>query len=70
MMQRAKWLLLLSFLFVHTSNIRADLPKADAVFYPDHSNLLVLRDAEGRERPITTKADWAERLKHIRANME
>lgn len=69
-MRRSQWLLLMSLLFVQSTGVRADLPKADAVFYPDHSNLLVLRDADGHERPITTKGDWAERLKHIRANME
>ena len=69
-MQRPHWLLLTSLLFAQPTSIRADLPKIDAVYYPDHSNLLVLRDADGRERPITSKADWAERLKHIRANME
>jgi pimeloyl-ACP methyl ester carboxylesterase len=69
-MQKSRCLLLMSLLLTQTTSIRADLPNADAVPYPDHSNLLVLRDAGGREQPITTQADWAERLKHIRANME
>ena len=69
-MQRTYWLLLIPLLIVQPTSIRADLPKDGAVYYPDHSNLLVLRDADGRERPITSKADWAARLKHIRANME
>ena len=60
----------MSLFFVQATDIRAELPNVDAVPYPDHSNLLVLRDADGHERPITTKADWAERLKHIRANIE
>lgn len=38
--------------------------------YKDHSNLLVVRDADGRERPVTTAADWAERRKHILAGMQ
>lgn len=40
------------------------------VNYPDHSQLLVIRDADGKERPIKTAADWAVRVQHIRANME
>ena len=38
--------------------------------YPDHSHLLIVRDAAGSERPVKTKADWAERVSHIRANMQ
>lgn len=41
-----------------------------AVLYPDHAQLLVVRDAQGNERPIQTPADWAERAAHIRANMQ
>ena len=45
--------------------------KAQApVAYPDHSNLLVVRDASGAERAVKTKADWAERVAHIRAGMQ
>jgi acetyl esterase/lipase len=43
---------------------------SDVVPYPDHSNLLVIRDADGNERPVKTKADWAIRLDHVRANMQ
>lgn len=50
----------------HTS--RAAPPPA--VAYPDHSQLLVVRDAQGQERPVKTAADWAERVDHIRANMQ
>jgi pimeloyl-ACP methyl ester carboxylesterase len=39
-------------------------------FYSDKSNLLVLRDDSGKERPVKTAADWAERRKHILAGME
>ncbi len=46
----------------------ADEPKPIA--YPDHSRLLVIRDADGNERPVTTKADWAVRVSHIRANIQ
>ena len=41
-----------------------------AIAYPDHSQLLVVRDAGGNERPVKTAADWAERVAHIRANMQ
>lgn len=33
--------------------------------YPDHSRLLVVRDASGRERPVVTPGDWALRRRHI-----
>lgn len=41
-----------------------------AIAYPDHSNLLVVRDAKGGERPVKTAEDWAERVAHIKANMQ
>jgi neutral ceramidase len=41
-----------------------------AVAYPDHSDLLVLRDAAGKESPITTPEQWAQRVAHIRAGMQ
>jgi pimeloyl-ACP methyl ester carboxylesterase len=41
-----------------------------AIAYPDHSNLLVVRDAAGAERPVKTAEDWAERVAHIKANMQ
>lgn len=40
------------------------------VSYPDHSRLLILRDQDGKERPVATQADWAERVRHVRANMQ
>jgi acetyl esterase/lipase len=40
------------------------------VSYPDHSNLLVLRDATGAESTITTKDAWKNRVGHIRSNMQ
>jgi len=39
-------------------------------FYPDKTKLLVYRDADGKEHPIKTKADWAKRREHILANMQ
>jgi predicted dienelactone hydrolase len=38
--------------------------------YPDHSRLMVIRDGDGRETPITTPEQWAIRRQHILANME
>src|SRR5262245_58166054 len=38
--------------------------------YPDKANLLVLRDADGKEQPIRTAADWAKRREHILAGMQ
>lgn len=45
-------------------------PLPSAVAYPDHSNLLVVRDAKGAERPVKTPEDWALRVAHIKANMQ
>jgi dienelactone hydrolase len=41
-----------------------------AIAYPDHAQLLVVRDAAGNERPVKTPADWTERVAHIRANIQ
>jgi acetyl esterase/lipase len=38
--------------------------------YPDKAQLLVYRDAEGKEYPVKTADDWAKRRAHILANME
>lgn len=38
--------------------------------YPDHSSLLIVRDAAGKETPITTVEQWEQRRQHIIANME
>ncbi|MBN2293910.1 MAG: alpha/beta fold hydrolase [Pirellulales bacterium] len=38
--------------------------------YPDHSNLLVVRDADGKERPVKTTEDWAVRRRHILDGMQ
>jgi acetyl esterase/lipase len=55
------WLLVLSVVAV-----AAPAPP----FYPDKAKLLVYRDAEGKEHPITTPTDWAKRRAHILANMQ
>jgi len=43
---------------------------AEPPFYPDKARLLVVRDEEGRERPVRTAADWARRREHILAAMQ
>jgi pimeloyl-ACP methyl ester carboxylesterase len=43
---------------------------ADPPFYPDKTKLLVWRDADGAEHPVTTAADWEKRRAHILANMQ
>lgn len=39
-------------------------------FYAEKARLLVYLDAEGKEKPVRTAADWAKRRKHILANMQ
>lgn len=39
-------------------------------FYPDKMNLLVWRDAQGAEHPVTNAQDWQRRREHILANMQ
>lgn len=46
------------------------LQAADAPFYPDKSRLLVVLDADGKEQPVKTEADWAKRRAHILANLQ
>src|SRR5262249_47219069 len=38
--------------------------------YTDRARLLVWKDAEGKDHPITTAADWRKRRAHILANMQ
>jgi dienelactone hydrolase len=58
-------LFLLSSLCLCVSVVRSEPPS-----YPDKSKLLVVRDAEGKERPVRTPADWARRRRHILANLQ
>jgi len=48
------------------------LPAVEPVapVYPDHSKLLIVRDAEGKEVPVKSPDDWKKRRAHIVANME
>ena len=43
---------------------------AEPVPYPNHANLLVVRDEQGQERPVKTPADWAVRRQHLLDNMQ
>jgi dienelactone hydrolase len=38
--------------------------------HPDHTNLMVVRDASGQERPVKTPADWEIRRGHILAHLQ
>jgi putative membrane-bound dehydrogenase-like protein len=42
----------------------------DTPQYPDHSNVMVYRDSENRERPVQSPADWLKRRAHILAGMQ
>ena len=61
---------LIVFILCHAALAWADPASPLAVSYPDHSNLMIVRDAEGNERPVKSRDDWAIRLTHIRANMQ
>lgn len=43
---------------------------ARAPSYPDHARLLVVRDGEGRERPVRDRNDWEVRRAHILAHFQ
>lgn len=58
------------FLLSGLATIAAPLAAQNFVDYPDHSNLLVLRDSQGNEQPIATPAQWSQRVDHIRAGMQ
>ena len=44
--------------------------EAEPPFYTDRSRLLVALDAQGREHPVRSPADWARRRAHIVAGMQ
>src|SRR5579871_2830437 len=59
------------FLFVSVLGVLGGLAvNAEPPYYPDKSKLLVVRDADGKEHPVRTHADWARRREHILANMQ
>jgi pimeloyl-ACP methyl ester carboxylesterase len=53
---------------LHDSQAQQNPPAAPS--YPDHTNLMVVRDASGQERPVKTPADWAIRRGHILAHLQ
>jgi dienelactone hydrolase len=42
----------------------------DAPVYPDRTNLLVVADADGKQQPVRTAADWERRRRHILENLQ
>lgn len=48
----------------------AVVESSSPAFYPDKTKLLVYRDDDGKEHPITKAADWMKRREHILANMQ
>jgi dienelactone hydrolase len=63
-------LLLAASAALHAQDAAPSSDSVAAVAYPDHSQLLVIRNADGAERPVKTAADWAARVRHIHANMQ
>lgn len=53
---------------IFTSTLFAQTPALPN--YPDHSKLMVVRDAAGNETPVKSPADWAVRRAHILSNFE
>ena len=47
---------------------RSAPPRAPS--YPDHTRLLVVRDGDGRERPVDSRGDWEVRRAHILAHFQ
>jgi hypothetical protein len=50
------------------SDDRSAGPRAPS--YRDHARLLVVRDGEGRERPVASRENWAVRRAHILAHFQ
>jgi len=48
------------------------LPSAEPALptYPDHANLMVYRDENGKEHPVKTPEDWQTRRNHILKHMQ
>jgi pimeloyl-ACP methyl ester carboxylesterase len=49
---------------------RSESEPRRAPFYPEHSRLMVVRDGEGRERPVRDRNDWDVRRAHILAHFQ
>src|SRR4051812_49956557 len=63
---RSAWL----FLLGGAGSAIAAPPASAPPAYPEHANLMVVRDASGQERPVTTPADWEVRRGHILAHLQ
>ena len=61
---------LLVLLLIGILRTSAGLAAENAPAYPDHSNLLIYIDAQGRRQPVKTPADWAIRRQHILLGMQ
>ncbi len=59
-------------LFVTTlaTAVAAGPARAEAPAYADHAHLLVVRDAEGRSRPVESVADWETRRGHVLEHLQ
>jgi dienelactone hydrolase len=64
------WVLLFIFALHSISGWSQEKPTLYTDRYRDHSDLRIVCDATGVERPIQTQADWLERVEHIRNNMQ
>lgn len=62
--------LLVAYIVCRSAIMAAEPVIRDAIPYPDHVNVMVVRDADGNERPVKTKDDWAVRTGHIKANVQ
>jgi pimeloyl-ACP methyl ester carboxylesterase len=49
---------------------RSEAEPRRAPSYPDHAGLMVVRDGEGRERPVRDRGDWDVRRAHILAHFQ
>ncbi|MFA6562615.1 MAG: acetylxylan esterase [Verrucomicrobiia bacterium] len=64
--------LVVSLVFGHATLVLADdaAKQNPPPFYPDKMKLMVWRDAQGAEHPVTNARDWQRRREHILANMQ
>ena len=68
-----QWLSVWTWLWVVaaiSATALAESPAKTAPWYADRVNLLFYQDADGHLQPVKTKSDWAQRVAHVRANME
>lgn len=63
-------LLVLPLLTAAEGDTSTPLTRSGAPRYPDHSKLMIWRDASGIEHPVRTPDDWAKRRAHILLGMQ